>query len=174
MSEKNKVYIECYDANGFYEENYERIMLVMNNLTESTLLKRDWVSSQAVGGTWARSIRCTFETNADSLEIKRLMLGLEYCELDDIPEDLHPSNRSQLFRFADIDVINVAKQSGLSGKLKLGEKKISSGDVREGDNDVNFLISCRKELLNNLGEDSIKRLKEIEQDLYTKLMKLVH
>ncbi|MHA2302862.1 MAG: hypothetical protein ACXACD_18100, partial [Candidatus Thorarchaeota archaeon] len=94
MSDATKVYIDCFDANGFYEENYKRILLVMSHLASSNLLKREWVSSQAVGGTWARSIRCKFETELDALEIKSYMVGLEYSDLGDVPEEIHPTSNS--------------------------------------------------------------------------------
>ncbi|MFW9847296.1 MAG: hypothetical protein ACFFD6_11135, partial [Candidatus Thorarchaeota archaeon] len=100
MSDKTKLYIDCYDANGFYEENYKRIMLVMSHLGSSKLLNREWVSSQAVGGTWARSIRCKFETDLDAHSIKSFMVGLEYSNLNEVPETIHPTNNSGTFRFA--------------------------------------------------------------------------
>ncbi|MFW9910702.1 MAG: hypothetical protein ACFFEF_19275, partial [Candidatus Thorarchaeota archaeon] len=122
------IYIDCFDANGFYEENYKRIVLVMDKLTESKHLEREWVSSQAVGGTWARSIRCAFETKADARKIKELMVGLEYCSLEEVPEVLHPKNHSEIFRFADIDVLQIIGRENsakrlLAGRLKVREKK---------------------------------------------------
>jgi len=174
LSDKTKVYIDCYDANGFYEENYERIMLVMSKLATSRLLKREWVSSQAVGGTWARSIRCKFETNLDAHEIKSFMVGLEYSDLNSVPEALHPSNNADTFRFADIDVIELREKEGsavsrIAGRLKLSGKKIGIGDLRTGDSDSEFVLSCRKDLLARLDEDAREKLLDIENGIFKEL-----
>ncbi|MFW9849633.1 MAG: hypothetical protein ACFFF4_10840 [Candidatus Thorarchaeota archaeon] len=170
MSLENRIYIDCYDANGLYEENYSRIMMVMQALTNSNLVKRDWVSSQAVGGSWARSIRCVFDTDADTHDIKRLMLGLEYCELDSVPEELHQMNRSELFRFADIDVITASAKSGIASRLKLREKKISSGEVRNGESDMEFIVTCRKNLLDSLSDEDQEKLLKSEKEIFDKLV----
>ena len=172
------MYIDCFDANGFYEENYERIMLVMSNLASSKLLKREWVSSQAVGGTWARSIRCKFETDLNPHEIKSAMVGLEYSDLADVPKELHPTNNSNTFRFADIDVLDLREKEGsavsrLAGRLKLSEKKIGLGDIRKGDSDAEFVISCRKELLARLDDDTREKLLRIEESIYRELRRAV-
>jgi hypothetical protein len=176
LSDGTKVYIDCFDANGFYEENYKRIMLVMSHLASSNLLKREWVSSQAVGGTWARSIRCKFETELDALEIKSYMVGLEYSDLDDVPEEIHPTSNSNTFRFADIDVIELRGKEGsavsrMAGRLR--EKKIGIGDIRKGDSDSEFVISCRKNLLAKLDENTLEELLRIEESIYRELGKAV-
>jgi hypothetical protein len=176
LSGTTKVYIDCYDANGFYEENYKRIMLVMSHLASSNLLKREWVSSQAVGGTWARSIRCKFETELDALEVKSYMVGLEYSDLDDVPEEIHPTSNSNTFRFADIDVIELRGKEGsavrrMAGRLR--EKKIGIGDVRKGDSDEEFVLSCRKELLAKLDHDTREELLRIEENIYKELKRTV-
>ncbi|MFW9907959.1 MAG: hypothetical protein ACFFEF_05235 [Candidatus Thorarchaeota archaeon] len=171
MSESNRIYIECYDANGFYEENYERIMLIMEKLTNSTFVKREWVSSQAVGGSWARSIRCVFDTNVESHMIKRFMMGLEYCDLDSVPEKLHPAKATSIFRFADIDVIEASGKSRIASRLKLGHKKISSGEVRDGNSDVDFILACRKDLLQSLGKDTRQKLLNAEKGIFEKLLR---
>jgi hypothetical protein len=176
LSVKTKLYIDCYDANGFYEENYRRIMLVMTKLASSRLLKREWVSSQAVGGTWARSIRCKFETDKDAYAIKSFMVGLEYSHLNEVPDEIHPTNNSGIFRFADIDVIELRGKEGsavrrMAGRLKLSEKKIGIGDIREGDSDTEFVISCRKDLLAKLDDDTREELLSIEKSIYDELLK---
>ncbi|MFW9811056.1 MAG: hypothetical protein ACFFF9_01225 [Candidatus Thorarchaeota archaeon] len=174
----NQILIDCFDANGFYEENYKRIILVMSKLTKSKQLEREWVSSQAVGGTWARSIRCSFETDADGRRIKQLMLGLEYCSLNDVPEEIHPKSNSETFRFADIDVLEVVGKEDsakrrIAGRLKVGERKIGIGDVREGDSDTDFVLSCRKKLIDSLDESSRQELFDLEKLIYDELRKSV-
>ncbi|MFX0107433.1 MAG: hypothetical protein ACFE7R_04050 [Candidatus Hodarchaeota archaeon] len=176
MPDATKVYIDCYDANGFYEENYNRIMLIMSRLASSNLLKREWVSSQAVGGTWARSIRCKFETNLDAHEIKSFMVGLEYSDLSEVPEAIRPTNNAAAFRFADIDVIELREKEGsavhrMAGRLKLSEKKIGIGDIREGESDVEFVISCREKLLNRLDDDTREELLGIEKSIFEELQR---
>lgn len=178
MSDKTKLYIDCYDANGFYEENYKRIMLVMSHLGSSKLLNREWVSSQAVGGTWARSIRCKFETDLDAHSIKSFMVGLEYSNLNEVPEAIHPTNNSGTFRFADIDVIELRGKEGsavsrVAGRLKIGERKIGLGDIREGDSDAEFVVSCRKNLLAKLDDNTREELLRIEESIYKDLMRVI-
>ncbi|MFW9809426.1 MAG: hypothetical protein ACFFE6_08615 [Candidatus Thorarchaeota archaeon] len=178
MSKTNQILIDCFDANGFYEENYKRIILVMSKLTESKQLDREWVSSQAVGGTWARSIRCSFDTYTDARTIKELMVGLEYCGLDEVPKEIHPKSNSEIFRFADIDVLEVVgKQDStkrkIAGRLKVGEKKIGIGDVREGNSDTEFVLTCRRKLIVGLDETSRHELYELEKIIYDQLRKAV-
>lgn len=174
MNRLPKLYIDCYDANGFYEENYNRILLVMSNLASSKMLKREWVSSQAVGGSWARSIRCKFETDLPALEVKSLMIGLEYSDLNEIPEELHPANNAETFRFADIDVIELGNEEGgavsrLAGRLKLSERKIGIGDLRTGASDSEFVLSCRNDLLARLDDATREELLRIEESIFREL-----
>ncbi|MFW9793405.1 MAG: hypothetical protein ACFFEE_03810 [Candidatus Thorarchaeota archaeon] len=178
MSDKNQILIDCFDANGFYEENYKRIILVMSRLTESNQLDREWVSSQAVGGTWARSIRCSFETDADARFVKELMVGLEYCSLNEVPEEIHPKNNTEIFRFADIDVLQIVGKENsarrrIAGRLKVSDKKIGIGDVREGDSDTDFVLFCRRKLIDSLDEASRQELYDLENVIYNELKRSV-
>ena len=178
MSNTNQIIIDCFDANGFYEENYKRIILVMSKLTQSKQLDREWVSSQAVGGTWARSIRCKFETDTDARTIKELMLGLEYCGLDEVPPAIHPKGNLEVFRFADIDVLEIvgtenSARRRLAGRLKVADKKISLGDVRKGNSDTDFLLSCRKNLIERIDETTRQELYELERIIFDELSKAV-
>ncbi|MFW9786218.1 MAG: hypothetical protein ACFFE2_16235 [Candidatus Thorarchaeota archaeon] len=174
----NRVLIDCFDANGFYEENYKRIILVMSKLTHSKQLDREWVSSQAVGGTWARSIRCDFETDTDARTIKELMLGLEYCGLNEVPLAIHPTGNQEVFRFADIDVLDIVGSENsarrrIAGRLKVAEKKISLGDVRKGDSDTEYVLTCRKNLIDSLDEMTRQDLFELEQIIFNQLLRTV-
>lgn len=178
MTNLTHIYIDCFDANGFYEENYKRIVLVMASLTQSKHLEREWVSSQAVGGTWARSIRCVFETSTDARLIKELMVGLEYCSLNELPDTLHPKSGSEVFRFADIDVLEIIGKENsarrrLAGRLKVGEKKIGIGDVREGNSDTDFVLSCRKSLIEGLDEETREELYELEKIIFKGLSRSI-
>jgi hypothetical protein len=150
----------------------------MSNLASSNLLKREWVSSQAVGGTWARAIRCKFETELDALKIKTFMIGLEYSDLTEVPEAIHPTNNSNTFRFADIDVIELRGKEGsavsrMAGRLKIGERKISLGDVRKGVSDSEFVLSCRRDLLARLDYETREELLRIEESIYKELHRAV-
>ncbi|MFX1482146.1 MAG: hypothetical protein ACFFCP_03050 [Promethearchaeota archaeon] len=172
------IYIDCFDANGFYEENYKRILLIMSKLTKSKQVDREWVSSQAVGGTWARSIRCGFETDTNARMVKELMLGLEYCSLDEVPKAIHPSNNAEVFRFADIDVLEIigkehSVKRKIAGRLKVGEKKIGIGDVREGDSDTDFILSCRRSLIEHLDDETRRKLYDLENTIFKELEKAV-
>ncbi len=169
-----RVYIDCYDALGFYEENYERIMLVMNAVTQSKSKERKWVSAQAVGGRWARSIRCLFETDSDSHEIKRLMLGIEYCATDELPEPLRKRTESDVFRFADIDVIEVGSvNAGAMKRLaeRIADKKIGIASLREKGSDSDFILACRKQLLDALDTTQKDKLLELERLIFHELEK---
>lgn len=171
-----RVYIDCYDALGFYEENYERIVLVMKALAESRPKEREWVSAQAVGGRWARSIRCLFETEQDSHDVKKLMLGIEYCAKSELPDSLQEHTESDIFRFADFDVIdagsvNVGAVRRLAGKI--AGKKISIGSLRESGSDAELILSCRRQLLEALDSTSKEKLLELEHKIFKELEKTI-
>ncbi|MFW9800305.1 MAG: hypothetical protein ACFFD9_07710 [Candidatus Thorarchaeota archaeon] len=169
-----RIYIDCYDALGFYEENYERIMLVMNAVTQSKSKERKWVSAQAVGGRWARSIRCLFETENDSLDIKKLMLGIEYCATDELPEALRQRTESDVFRFADIDVIEVGSvNAGAIKRLaeRIADRKIGIASLRREGSDSDFILDCRKQLLGALDTKQKEKLVELEHQIFRELEK---
>ncbi|MFX1264456.1 MAG: hypothetical protein ACFFCK_04235 [Promethearchaeota archaeon] len=171
-----RVYIDCYDALGFYEENYERIVLVMKALAQSRPKEREWVSAQAVGGRWARSIRCLFETEQDSHDIKKLMLGIEYCARSELPDSLKRYTESEIFRFADFDVIeagdvNAGTMRRLAGKI--AGKKIGIGSLRESGSDAELILSCRKELLETLDSTNKEKLIELERRIFEQLERTI-
>lgn len=166
------VYIDCYDALGFFEENHERIALVMFAFGESALLKREWVSGRAGGGSWARTLRSVFETDLDPIHVKTMMLGLQYIDPKEIPEGLPKDADTGLFRFANLDVFNVQETSGdgrLSRLLKHSEKKIEMSDLEFIGSPTDFLITCRKHIIENIDPESRKRLLEVEQQIIEKL-----
>jgi hypothetical protein len=157
------VYVDCYDALGFFEENYNRIMIVMSAMGSSTLLKREWVSGRAGGGSWARTLRCVFETDLDPIHVKTAMLGLQYLEPSEVPDDLPMDDDKELFRFANLDVFEV-KKSGDKEKgrfRKMLEEFI--GDARV------FILACRERLIANIGESARQKLLEIEGQILEKL-----
>jgi len=171
-----RVYIDCYDALGFYEENYERIVLVMNALAQSRPKEREWVSAQAVGGRWARSIRCLFETEQDSRDIKKLMLGIEYCARNELPDSLQKHTKSEIFRFADFDVIEAGSvNAGTVRRLagKIAGKKIGIGSLRESGSDAELILSCRKQLLEALDSTDREKLIELENQIFQHLEKTI-
>jgi hypothetical protein len=168
------VYIDCYDALGLFEENYERVLIVMSAIGKSTLLKREWVSGRAGGGSWARTLRCVFETDLDPIHVKTMMLGLQYLESSAVPDDLPIDDDKDLFRFANFDVIEL-KKTGDEEKgrfrrmLGQSEKKIELSDLEFiGDSRV-FIIACRNRLIENIDESSRQKLFEIEQRIREKL-----
>jgi len=168
------VYIDCYDALGFFEENLQRVMIVMSAFGESSLVKRDWISGRAGGGTWARTLRCVFETEMDPLIVKSMILGLQYRLPTDVPEILRKDVDTGLFRFANIDVYNVHTATDEStsrfGKLlKHTEKKIEMTDLEFIGDPTDFIIACRRHLLETLDSDSLQRLLDIEQRILEKL-----
>ncbi len=170
-----RVYIDCYDAYGFYEENYRRIILVMNALNSSRLVSREWVSSQAVGGSWARSIRCVFETDIDPKKIKEQMIGLEYCSVGDLPDDLRRQVREETFRFADIDVIEVKVSSGSLGritdKLRPSERKVEKAELMGDEaSKAEFILSCRRRLLDALDDATREELFRLESEILARAL----
>ncbi|MFW9913079.1 MAG: hypothetical protein ACFFEU_11440 [Candidatus Thorarchaeota archaeon] len=168
------VYIDCYDALGFFEENYKRIMIVMSAIGESTLLKREWVSGRAGGGSWARTLRCVFETDLDPIHVKTMMLGLQYLESSAVPEDLPKEDNKGLFRFANLDVIEL-KKPGAEEKgrfrrmLQQSEKKIELSDLEFIGEARVFINACRDRLIKNLDNSSREKLFGIEQLILDKL-----
>ncbi|MFX1483690.1 MAG: hypothetical protein ACFFCP_10960 [Promethearchaeota archaeon] len=166
------VYIDCYDALGFFEENHERVAIIMFAFGESALLKREWVSGRAGGGSWARTLRSVFETDLDPIHIKTMMLGLQYVDPNEVPAILPKDADTGLFRFANLDVFNVQETSGegrLSRLLKQSAKQIEMADIEYIGTLPDFLIACRKHILENLDPESRKRLLEIEQLIFEKI-----
>ncbi len=167
------VYIDCYDALDFFEENYNRITIVMSAIGSSTLLKREWVSGRAGGGSWARKLRCTFETDLDPIHVKTMMLGLQYLDSNNVPDNLPLDEDKDLFRFANLDVIEVKKSGEEKGRfrrmLQQPEKKIELSDLEFiGDARV-FIIACRNRLIENIDESARQKLLDIERQILEKL-----
>ncbi|MFW9810366.1 MAG: hypothetical protein ACFFE6_13390 [Candidatus Thorarchaeota archaeon] len=168
------VYIDCYDALGFFEENHERVMIVMSAIGESNLLKREWVSGRAGGGTWARTMRCVFETDLDPVHIKTMMLGLQYLEPEDVSDIIPKDADTGLFRFANFDVFDVQKaedesKSRLGRLLKQPEKKIETSDLEYFGDRSDFFIICRNRLIEHLDPSSHQRLLDIEKQILEQL-----
>lgn len=168
------VYIDCYDALGFFEENHQRVMIVMSAIGESSLLKRDWVAGRAAGGTWARTMRCVFETDLDPIHIKTMMLGLQYLDSKDVPEIIPKDADTGLFRFANFDVFDVQgagdeNKSRLGRLLKQPERKIETTELEYFGDASDFFIICRNRLIEHLDEASHQKLLEIEQQILEKI-----
>ncbi len=170
------VQIECYDALGYYEENAQRILLIMNSLGNAKTVKRDWVRAQAVGGSWARAVRFTFETNADPLQIKKWMVGLEYRPTSELPLPLqHLAEKQGLFRFADIDVIELVGGVAPSAvrrfvsRLGIGKRKVEKADLSNEARSPSFLSECRHSLVSMLAPTIRKTLFGIEDTIFNQL-----
>ncbi len=170
------VEIECYDAFGYYEENMERIVLVMKALANTLLKKRDWRRAQAVGGSWARALSFTFETSAEPIQVKEWMIGLEYRPIIDVPKKLQDRpEKPGLFRFADIDVIEMSggvKRGALrrlSSRIGLGGHKIEKAEISNRGRQPEFIFECRQKLLTRLDTDTRQRLLDIEQKILEKI-----
>ncbi len=168
------VYIDCYDALGFFEENHERVMIVMSALGESNLLKKEWVSGRAGGGSWARTLRCVFETDLDPIHVKTMMLGLQYLDPREVPEILPRDADTGLFRFAKLDVFDVQEtddesKSRLSRLLKQTEKKIEMTDLEFIGDPSDFIVICRNRLIEILDNETRQKLLEIEEQILEKI-----
>ncbi|MHA1939452.1 MAG: hypothetical protein ACW97O_14670, partial [Candidatus Thorarchaeota archaeon] len=137
------------------------------------LLKREWVSGRAGGGSWARTLRCVFETDLDPVHVKTMTLGLQYLDSTDVPDDLPVDDDKNLFRFANIDVFEVKKsgekERGRFRKMLSQPEKIELSDLEFiGDARV-FILACRDRLLANIDDSSRQKLFEIEQQMLAKL-----
>jgi hypothetical protein len=167
------VYIDCYEALGFHEENYERIMIVMSAIGSSNLLYREWLSSRNGGGR-VRTLRCAFETDLDPVQVKIMMLGLQYLESSDVPRDVETEDDTGLFRFASFDVFEVKEseheeRGRLRRMLKRPETKIEMDDLEViGDYSV-FFVACRKRLIGSIDDSSRQKLLNIEHQILEKL-----
>ncbi len=179
MSEKEQMYlvqIECYDALGYYEENAQRILLVMESIGNAKTVKRDWVRGQAVGGSWARALRFTFETNADPRKIKKWMVGLEYSPITALPESLqHLAEKKGLFRFADIDVIELVGGVDpgairrFASRLGIGKRKVEKAVLSHDARSPEFISECRNELVDLLDPSLRKTLFNFEKTIFDQL-----
>ncbi len=179
MSEKKQMYlvqIECYDALGYFEENAQRILLVMESLGNAKTVKRDWVRGQAVGGSWARALRLTFETDADPIQIKKWMIGLEYSPISVLPKSLqHLAEKKGLFRFADIDVIELV--GGIdpgairrfASRIGIGKRKVEKADLSHEARSPKFISECRNDLVTLLNESLRETLFSVEKTIFDQL-----
>ncbi len=172
------VQIECYDALGYYEENAERIILVMESLGHAKTVKRDWVRAQAVGGSWARAIRFTFETKAEPIEIKKWMVGLEYRPIQELPIPLQNlAEKEGLFRFADIDVIELVGGVDrgvvrrMASRLGIGKRKVEKADLSHEARSPRFIAECRNILVSSLDPSIRETLFGIENIIFNQLKK---
>jgi hypothetical protein len=166
------VYIDCYDAFGFLEENYERIMIVMPSFGKSTLLKREMMPGR--GGRTAETLRCTFETELDPIHVKTITLGLQYLDSSAVPYDIPIDEDKDLFRFANFDVIELM-EAGLEQKGRFisrrrqPEKKIDLSDLEFIGEARVFILACRNRLIDNLENSSREKLFGIETLILDKL-----
>ncbi|MHA3962899.1 MAG: hypothetical protein AM325_005090 [Candidatus Thorarchaeota archaeon SMTZ1-45] len=168
------VYIDCYDALGFFEENCKRVKIVMSAIGGSNYLKREWVSGRAGGGSWARTLRCVFETDLDPIHVKTMMLGLQYLDPKDVPDILPRDADTGLFRFANFDVFDVQEGSEeskgrFSRLLKQTAKKIEMAEVKFIGDLSDFLVACRTRLIETLDSAPRQMLLEIEQQILERL-----
>jgi hypothetical protein len=179
LSEKKQLYlvqIECYDALGYYEENAQRILLIMESLGKAKTVKRDWVRGQAVGGSWARALRFTFETNANPIQIKKWMVGLEYSPINALPKALqHLAEKKGLFRFADIDVIELVGGVDpgairrFASRLGIGKRKVEKADLSHDARSPKFISECRNDLVTLLDPSPRETLFSIEKTIFDQL-----
>ncbi len=166
-----KVYIDCYDASGFLEENHRRVMIVMSAIGSSTLLKREWLPMRARG---SNKMRCVFETDLDPIHVKTMMLGLQYLDSSEVPRDVETEDDTGLFRFATFDVYDVIESENeekgrLRRMLKQPERKIELEDLEViGDASV-FFVACRKRLIDRIDESSRQSLLAIEREILEKI-----
>ncbi|MFW9886865.1 MAG: hypothetical protein ACFFER_01705 [Candidatus Thorarchaeota archaeon] len=166
------VYIDCYDAFGFLEENYERIMIVMSSFGKSTLLRREMVSSR--GGNTGEALRCTFETELDPIHVKTMILGLQYLDSKNVPYNIPIDEDKDLFRFANFEVVEL-RERGLEEKGRFisrrrqPEKKIELSDLEFIGEARVFIKACRDRLIENLDNSSREKLFGIEQLILDKL-----
>ena len=166
------VYIDCYDAFGFLEENYERIMIVMSSIGKSTLLKREMMPPR--GGRTVETLRCMFETEFDPIHVKIMMLGLQYLDARAVPYSIPIDEEKNLFRFANIDVIELI-EAGLEEKGRFisrrrqPEKKIELSDLEFIGEARVFITACRNRVIENLENSSREKLFGIEQLILEKL-----
>jgi hypothetical protein len=165
------VYIDCYDAFGFLEENYERIMIVMSSFGKSTLLRREMVPSH--GRSMADTLRCTFETELDPIHVKTMMLGLQYLDSKNVPYNIPIDEDKDLFRFATFDVVELEKGVEEKGRFisrrRQPENKIELSDLEFIGEARVFLNACRDRLIENLDNSSREKLFGIEQLILDKL-----
>jgi hypothetical protein len=169
-----KVYIDCYDASGFLEENHRRVMIVMSAIGSATLLKREWLPMRTRGASTSTKMRCVFKTDLDPIHVKTMMLGLQYLESIEVPRDVETEDDTGLFRFATFDVFDATEseyeeKGRLQRMLKQPERKIELEDLEViGDASV-FFVACRKRLIDSINESSRQKLLEIEREILEKL-----
>ena len=166
------VYIDCYDAFGFVEENYERIMIVMSSFGKSTLLRREMVPSH--GRSMADTLRCTFETELDPIHVKTMMLGLQYLDSKNVPYNIPIDDEKNLFRFAAFDVVElmekgIEEKGRFISRRRQPEKKIELSDLEFIGEARVFINACRDRLIENLDKSSREKLFGIEQLILDKL-----
>ncbi|MFX0168209.1 MAG: hypothetical protein ACFE89_02525 [Candidatus Hodarchaeota archaeon] len=170
------IQVECYDALGYYEENGKRILLVMESIGDAKTVKQDWVRAQAVGGSWVRALRISFETYVKPIQVKKWMVGLEYRPITELPNSLrHLAEKEGLFRFADIDVIELmgGTEPGavrrLASRLGMGKRKVEKADLSHDARSPQFITQCRTDLIKTLEDPIREKLLAVEAKIFKQL-----
>ncbi|AIF68765.1 hypothetical protein PAP_01630 [Palaeococcus pacificus DY20341] len=133
-----EVVIRIYDTEKRYEENIERLLLVLEDLDLGFVVSEGWDWDYPRPFMRIKVYKVKLITWEDPLKIKFLLKGLEYRGYK---------------RFADIDVF-------------IEGKKISWAKVAEGfDSKFEVAEAARKELESLLSEEAKEKLHEIEAAL---------
>ena len=136
-----EITIRIYDTNKRYEENIERLLLVLEDLDLGFVVSEGWDWDYPRPFMRIRVYKVKLITWEDPLRIKFLLKGLEYRGYN---------------RFADIDVFSEGK--------KISWTSIS----REYDSKFELSKAAREELESFLSEDARKKLHAIEAKLLEK------
>jgi hypothetical protein len=139
-SEWYEVRINIYDADDFFEIHARRLELMLEDLEAGLILGETWTRDHALTLFSVAAYQIRLFTMLDPLELKALLLGLEY--------------NAQGNRFVDIDLYHRRDKiewAAIAKKLPFGRKK--SG------------LYCRNELYNRLSPKVVAKLLELEKKL---------
>ncbi|MEG6615061.1 hypothetical protein V6C27_01290 [Peptococcaceae bacterium 1198_IL3148] len=139
-SEWYEVRINIYDADDNFELHGRRLELVLEDLEVGLILGETWTRDHALTLFSVAAYQIRLFTMLDPLELKTLLLGLEYNEQGD--------------RFVDMDLYHRRDKiewAALAKKLPFGRKK--SG------------LYCRQELYKRLSPKVVEKLLKLERKL---------
>lgn len=135
-----EVRINIYDADGHYELHARRLELVLEDLAVGMILGETWTKDHALTLFSVVAYQLRLFTMTDPLELKKLLLGMEYIGNGE--------------RFVDIDLYLRQKKiewGAIAKKLPFSRKK--SGQ------------HLREELYNRLSPQTVQKLLELEKNI---------
>lgn len=136
--------INIYDSGNMYEEQYKRLVTVLADLELGFILGESWTKDHAIALLSVIAYQIKLFTILPPQKIKRILIGLEYDQDGEriVDYDLYYNSKK-------VQWFEVVSQGVRTNRPKLAAK-------------------CRKSLLNELSQETVKKIQTIEDKIKTK------